>query len=332
MHLSTNIINRLAEKRKRLNSLRPLPAVAVRKLKEHFEVEMTYNSNGIEGNSLTLRETFLVLNEGVTIKGKPLKDHLEATNHKEALDFLYDLVGHGKKITFSEHLIKSLHQLVTQNIEKDWAGRYRNASVRMTGTPYQPPSALNVPALMNDLIRWVGNQQKKLHVVELAAMLQHKLVYIHPFFDGNGRTARLIMNVLLLQKGYPLAIILKNDRKRYYRVLQSADNNNYKPLVEFVAKAVERSLDIYLDALTPSSKTKEKYITLSKAAKNSHYSAKYLNLLANKGSLEAHKEGRNWVTTEKAIQRYKENRQRKRPEREDEKNHEGSSPRIRHEI
>ena len=275
-------------------------------------MEMTYNSNAIEGNSLTLRETFLVLSEGITIKGKPLKDHIEATNHKEALDYLYDLVDHEKRITFSQHLIKNLHQLVTQNIEKEWAGRYRNAPVRITGTSHQPPDALDVPHLMDDLIRWVGNRQRKMHVVELAAILQHKFVYIHPFFDGNGRTARLIMNVLLLQKGYPLAIILKNDRKRYYRVLQEADKNNCRPLVEFVAKAVERSLDIYLDNLTPSSKTKEKYITLAKAAKNSPYSAKYLNLLVNKGSLEAHKEGRNWVTTEKAIRKYREERQRKR--------------------
>lgn len=312
MYLSLALIKRLEEKRKKLNSLRPLPPSAVRKLKENFEVEMTYNSNAIEGNSLTLRETFLVLNEGITIKGKPLKDHLEAINHKEALDYLYDLVDHEKKITFSEHLIKNLHQLVTQNIEKEWAGRYRNAPVRITGTPHQPPDALQVPHLMNDVIRWVSHEQNKMHVVELAAILQHQFVHIHPFFDGNGRTARLIMNVLLLQKGYPLAIILKNDRKRYYRVLQEADKNNYKPLIEFVAKAVERSLDIYLHTLTPSSKTKEKQITLRMAAKLFPYSAKYLNLLANKGLLEAHKEDRNWLTTEHAVQRYIASRQRKR--------------------
>lgn len=312
MYISAVVTKRLEEKLKRLNSLRPLPPSAVRKIKEHFEVEMTYNSNAIEGNSLTLRETFLVLNEGVTIKGKPLKDHLEATNHKEALDFLYDLVDHKKKITFSEQLMKSLHQLVTQNIEKQWAGRYRNASVRITGTPHQPPDAMDIPSLMNNLVRWVGDRQSKMHVVELAAILQHKFVFIHPFFDGNGRTARLIMNIFLLQKGYPLTIILKNDRKRYYHVLQEADKNNYQPLVEFVAKAVERSLDIYLDTLTPSSKSKEKYITLARAAINSPYSAKYLNFLAHKGFLEAHKEGRNWVTTEMAIERYRGGRQRKR--------------------
>lgn len=312
MYLSSFIQKRIDAKQKRLNALRPLPKTAVRKLREHFEVEMTYNSNAIEGNSLTLRETFLVLHEGITIKGKPLKDHLEATNHKEALDYLYDLVEQEKKIAIPEHLIKNLHQLVTQNIEKEWAGRYRNAPVRITGTPHQPPNALDIPPLMNNLVHWISANQKKMHLIDLVAIAHHKFVFIHPFFDGNGRTARLLMNVLLLRKGYPLAIILKNDRKRYYRVLQQADKNNYKPIVEFVAKAVERSLDIYLDALTPSTKTKEKPVTLALAAKNSKYSSKYLNLLANKGLLEAHKEGRNWVTTQGAIQRYINSRQRKR--------------------
>ena len=273
---------------------------------------MTYNSNAIEGNSLTLRETFLVLNEGITIKGKPLKDHLEATNHQEALNFLYDLVDHGKKSTISEHLIKSLHQLITQNIEKEWAGRYRNGPVRITGTTHRPPDALELPQLMHDLVRWIGGNQKKMHGVELSAIMHHKFVHIHPFFDGNGRTARLLMNVLLLQKGYPLTIILKNDRKRYYRVLQKADKGDCAPLVEFMAKAVERSLDIYLNLLTPAAKTKEKFITLKEASRHSSYSAKYLNLIVNKGLLEAHKEGRNWLTTQEAIERYKANRQRKR--------------------
>src|SRR3989338_1347292 len=141
MYLSPAILKRLDDKLKKLDTLRPLPETAVQKLKEHFEVEMTYNSNAIEGNSLTLRETFLVLHEGITIKGKPLKDHLEATNHKEALEFLYDLVNHEKQITLSEYLIKSLHHLVVQNIEKEWAGRYRNAPVRITGTVHQPPDA-----------------------------------------------------------------------------------------------------------------------------------------------------------------------------------------------
>lgn len=310
--LSKIIIKRLDEKLKRLNALRPMPASAVKKLREHFEIEMTYNSNAIEGNTLTLRETFLVLSEGVTIKGKPLKDHLEVTNHKEALDYLHDLTMHENNITISGHLIKSIHHLVTQNIEKEWAGQYRNAPVRITGTTHQPPDALDLPNLINNLIRWTGRHQKDIHTVELAAIFHHKLVHIHPFFDGNGRTARLTMNILLLQKGYPLSIILKNDRKRYYKVLQEADKGNYKGLVEFIAKAVERSLDMYLDALTPSSKNKEKFINLKEASKFCSYSPKYLNLLINKGLLNAHKERRNWLTTKEAIERYIKDRKRKR--------------------
>jgi len=313
MYLSGQLKKRLEKKINKLNKLRPLPKTAVEKLKEQFELEMTYNSNAIEGNSLTLKETFWVIQEGLTIKGKPLKDHLEATNHQEALEYLYELVEHEKKATVSEHLIKNIHQLITRNIEKEWAGRYRNAEVRIGGAIHSPPSALKVPDLMGGLIKWFGNNYKKLHPVELATIMQHKLVHIHPFFDGNGRTSRLLMNLILLKAGYPLVVILKNDRKKYYNVLKDADKGDYNPFVQFVAQAVDRSLTIYLETLTPSiKKEKKKYITLSQAATICRYSAKYLNLLASKGKLEAHKVGRNWVTTEKAIKDYIEQRTRKR--------------------
>lgn len=310
--LPTKIKMRLEQKLKKLNALRPLPASAVQKLREQFEIEMTYNSNAIEGNSLTLKETFLVIQEGITIKNKPLKDHLEATNHKEALDYLYDLIEHDKQFTFSEHLIKSLHQLVTQTIEKEWAGRYRNASVRIGGAKHQPPSALEVPRCMHELLEWVSKEQKKLHPIEFSALLHHKFVNIHPFFDGNGRTGRLLMNIFLLQKGYPLCVILKNDRKKYYQVLAQADEGEYEPLVNFIGRAVDRSLSIYLDVLTPTQQKKEEWITLSEASRSFPYSSKYLNLLVRQGELDAHKLGRNWVTTQEAIEDYIRNRQRKR--------------------
>lgn len=310
--LSQEIKIRIEEKLGRLNSLRPLPPAAVRKLREHFEIEMTYNSNAIEGNSLTLRETYLVIHEGITIKNKPLKDHLEATNHKEALEYLYELVEHGKKNTISEHLIKNLHQIVTKEIEKEWAGRYRNARVIIGGAKHQPPEALQIPNLMMDLITWAGKNQKKLHPIEFAAILHHKFVHIHPFFDGNGRTGRLLMNIVLMQAGYPLTIVLKNDRRQYYRALSEADDGNYEPLTQFIAKNVERSLSIYLDALTPSSEKTFKYISLKEAAKKTRYTEKYLNLLARLGKLDAHKTGRNWLTTREAVQNYIKNRKRAR--------------------
>ncbi len=123
---------RLDEKLKRLNALRPLPKSAVQKLREQFQIEMTYNTNAIEGNSLTLRETFLVVNEGLTVKGKPLKDHVEAKSHQEALAYLYELIEHDHRVTLSERLIRQLHQLVMQDIDREWAGVYRNGPVMIT--------------------------------------------------------------------------------------------------------------------------------------------------------------------------------------------------------
>jgi Fic family protein len=309
--LDQKIKQRIDEKLKHINKFRPLPAAVVKKLKEQFEVEMTYNSNAIEGNSLTLKETYLVVNEGLTIKGKPLKDHLEAKNHQEALDYLYDLVEKGKKNTFSEGLIRSLNQIVQQNIDKEWAGRYRNSGVVIGGAAHNPPDAIAVPDLMKKMIAWYA-KNKKMHPVELAGIIHHKLVNIHPFFDGNGRTSRLVMNIILMQSGYPLAVVLKNDRKRYYAALSAADKGEYAQFVDFIARAVERTLDIYLKVFTPKKEIKEKYLSLSELAKSTKFTEKYLNLLARTGKLEAHKEGRNWLTTKEALERYLDGRERKR--------------------
>jgi len=311
-HKDNAIINRIEEKLKKLNSLRPLPKSAVKKLQEQMQIEMTYNSNAIEGNSLTLKETFLVINEGLTVKGKPLKDHLEAKDHKLALDYLYDLVGKSKRYTISEYLIKNLHQIILQEIDKEWAGIYRNSNVIIGGADHKPPDALKVPEKMKDLISWLKKNIKKINIIEVSALLHHKLVHIHPFFDGNGRTARLTMNLLLMQAGYPLVVILKNDRKKYYNVLQKADKGDYVPMILFVSQAVERSLNMYLKILTPSSKKREKYMTLAEVSQISPYSAKYLNLLARQGKLEAYKEGRDWLVTKEALKRYVESRKRQR--------------------
>lgn len=311
-YLEIKIANRIEEKLSRLNDLRPLPQSALKKIQDHFRIEMTYNSNAIEGNSLTLKETFLVINEGITVKGKPLKDHLEARDHYLTLNYLYDLVENGKHHTMSEHLIRSMHQLIMQETDKEWAGVYRNANVIISGADSIPPDALEVAHKMKQLIDWVKGNKSNLHIIELAALLHHKLVFIHPFFDGNGRTSRIIMNLLLMQYGFPLVIILKNDRKKYYNVLSQADKINYKPLVQFIAQSVERSLDLYLKTLTPVSKKREEYLTFTELANKVPYSAKYLNLLVRQGKLEAHKEGRNWLSSVEAIMRYIGGRERHR--------------------
>lgn len=311
-YLSPIIKTRLEDKLVRLNKLRPLPESAVQKLREKFQIEMTYNSNAIEGNSLTLKETFLVINEGITVKGKPLKDHLEAKDHHAALEYLYDLVDKNKRHTLSEMLIRNLHQIIVQETDREWAGRYRNANVIIGGAQHAPPDALEVPHKMRELMRWLNSQRDKMNIIELAAMLHHKLVHLHPFFDGNGRTARLAMNLLLMRAGCPLVVILKNDRKKYYEVLDRADKGDYGPLIRFVAQSVERSLNIYLKTLIPATHTREEFVKLAEISKTTTFSAKYLNLLARLGKLEAHKEGRDWLTSKEAIERYLKNRSRQR--------------------
>jgi Fic family protein len=311
-YLDELMLKNIANKMSRLNELRPLPEIAVKKIQEQFHLEMVYHSNAIEGNRLSLKETMLVINEGFTVKGKPLKDHLEAKNQGEALDFLYELVRDGENHTLSERLVRTIHQLLVQDTDKAWAGKYRNSNIYIAGAEHVPPDALDVQSEMEALIKWLATEENKREPIELAAIFHHRLVKIHPFFDGNGRTARLMMNVILMQAGYPLAIILKNDQKKYYEVLSKADKGEMKPLVQFIASSVMRSLEIYLKVLTPMTEKRETFLLLSDVAKGSGYSAKYLNLLIRQGKLEGHKEGRNWYTTKESILRYKENRKRKR--------------------
>lgn len=311
-YLEPHLKDRINYKLKTLQSLRPFPPSSVQKLKEQFGIEMTYNSNAIEGNKLTLKETFLVINEGLTIKGKPLKDHLEAKDHYEALNYLYDLIEKDSRQTVSEVFVRSIQQIVVNKTDPGWAGKYRSGDVIITGSDHKPPDASSVPYLMAKLIRWISNNKRKLHTIELAAILHHKIVYIHPFFDGNGRTARLIMNLVLMRRGYPLAMVLKNDRKRYYDTLEKADKGDYGPFIRFIAQAVERSLNIYLKTLLPASQKKERYRPLSQISKKTPYSNKYLNLLIRQGKIEAYKEKRNWLTSVEAVERYIKNRVRKR--------------------
>lgn len=246
------------------------------------------------------------------MKGKSLKDHLEAKNHHEAIHFLYDLIEHDKKHTISEGLIRSLQQLIIKDIEDTDSGRYRQGTVLISGSSHKPPPAFEVPNLMEELLVWIKRNMSKLHPIELAAIAHHKLVHIHPFTDGNGRTARLFMNLILMQKGYPMVVILKNDRQKYYRALEKADKGNTSDIEKLIAQGMERSMNIYLRAIHSSPLKDEQWILLSALAKVTKFSEKYLNLLARSGRLEAYKEGRNWLSSRKALKEYLDNRQRKK--------------------
>ncbi len=300
---------RLAEKKALLDEQRPLPDFIVQKIKEGLNVEWTYNSNSIEGNTLTLNETKVILEEGMTIGGKSLREHFEITNHHEAIEYLEGLVK--PKYILTERDILDVHELVMSKIGKDFAGRIRNVPVRITGANFIPPSVAKVPDMLAELIAFVNENPLKLNDVLLASLFHHRFVWIHPFIDGNGRTVRLVMNLLLMRKGYPPAIILRTDRKKYYDALNQANNGSYQKIALLMAQAAERSLDIYLNSLP---KTYKEIKSISSIVEEDAvpYGQEYISLLARQGKISAYKEGRNWVTTEDAIVEYRKARKRNR--------------------
>lgn len=300
---------RLYQKKQHLQSSRPLPAIALNKIKESLSIEWTYNSNSIEGNTMSLRETQMVLQEGITVKGKSLREHFETHNHDKAIDYLYSIIEDNYKLRSID--ILSLHGLVLRSIEDDFAGRIRNGGVRITGANFTPPNANKVADLLDELIDFINTNPLQLNDIELATIFHHKLVWIHPFFDGNGRTVRLSMNLLLMRNGFPPAIILKNDRKKYYEAINQANNGNYQKLTLLMCQSLERTLNIYINAL-PDNNTE--YVEISNLVQepNMPYGQEYISLLARTGKIDAYKEGRNWLTTKEAVESYIINRKRKR--------------------
>lgn len=300
---------RLYEKHARLISNRPLPHAALQSIREGLSIEWTYNSNSIEGNTLNLRETQMVLQEGITIKGKSLREHFEAKNHERAIEHLYTLVS--EHYTMKSIDILTLHSYVLRSIEDEFAGKLRNAGVRISGANFIPPNAQKVSALLDDLVVFINDNPLQLNDIELATVFHHKFAWIHPFFDGNGRTMRLTMNLLLMRKGFPPAIILKNDRKKYYEALNQANNGNYKKLMLLMIQSLERTLNIYLTAI-PGNDDDYREISQIVEEPGFPYGQEYISLLARQGKIDAYKEGRNWLTTSDAIEKYMATRKRKR--------------------
>ena len=296
---------RLLDKLEVLNAARPLPNIVLQNIKEAFLVEWTYNSNSIEGNTLSLRETQLVLQEGITVKGKSLREHFEAKNHEFAILKLYQLVKDDYVLNAKD--ILDLHGLVLRSIEDEYAGRLRNGGVRISGANFVPPNARKVSEYLDDLIDYINTNPQGLNAIELATVFHHKFVWIHPFFDGNGRTVRLVMNLLLMRYGFPPAIILANDRAKYYAALNQANNGNYAKLMLLMCQATERSLNIYLSVIPGSDKD---YQAISSIVEEPEipYGQEYVSLLARQGKIDAHKEGRNWYTTKEAVLNYIQNK------------------------
>jgi len=244
--LENNYFNEVDQLKRELDNKRPIPKETLRSLEESINLEWTYNSNGIEGNTLTLRETQVVL-EGITVGGKSIKEHLEAINHEKAILYLSDLVKENNPIT--EWNIKSIHQLVLKDIDDENAGRYRRENVTIKGATHIPPDYLKVPELMEKLVLNYENWNN-FHPIIQAALLHGELVKIHPFVDGNGRTSRLLMNLDLMNHGYNPVIIKKEDRLEYYETLDKAHTTgNYTNFVKLITKLEIEMLRKYLKLL-----------------------------------------------------------------------------------
>ncbi|MDR0987601.1 MAG: Fic family protein [Ruminococcus sp.] len=229
----------LSAYKKAIDRTRPFTGETLRELREYYRIGLTYSSNAIEGNSLTEVETKVLLEDGLTVGGKPLREVYEAVGHSAAFDYMLTLTS-ARSITVSD--IKTLHRLFYQKIDEKHAGVWRDIPIIVTGTDFVFPAPEELPGLMNSLEEWITDNRGRLNPIEFAAMLHLKFVTIHPFIDGNGRVARLLMNTALIEDGYLLAVIPPLLRSEYISAIRLyQQKGNASPFIDFIAERVLES-------------------------------------------------------------------------------------------
>lgn len=226
-----------------IDQYEPLSPYIMSMLKEYFRIGLTYSSNALEGNTLTETETKVILEDGLTIGGKSLREHFEVVGHSQAYDFMWKKAHDDQ---FSEDDIRTLHHLFYYRIDESNAGNYRKVPIFVSGTDFEFPKASEISPLMSDFFQNIPQFKKQYHPVHFAALLHIHLVTIHPFIDGNGRTARLLMNLALLQSGYVITIIPPIMRSAYISAIQKANKNNVTPFLHFISEMVYESSKEYL--------------------------------------------------------------------------------------
>lgn len=248
-----------------INTDKPLQKERWAAIQEKLRIEWTYESNAIEGSSLTMGETLFFLKEGLTVEGKPFKDFLDARNHAEALDYLYEIIQENRPV--SEGFVKEINALLLSGVSCTDAvnefgqkikkvatpGRYKtlpNHVLQADGTIHFYTDPIQVPGEMEILCNWVVDSIERTHPVIVAAMAHYHMVRIHPFDDGNGRGARILMNMILIKKGYPPAIIKKEDRRQYLVSLSMADKGDMWPFVTFVANSLITTQKVIAEELS----------------------------------------------------------------------------------
>ncbi len=238
MQTLENLLQKADSYKQKIYSARPLAEEELKSLNDYFRIGFTYSSNALEGNTLTISETKILLEDGITVGGRPLKDCYEAVGHGCAYDYMLELARQ-PDMCITEDTIKKLHRLFYQKVDIDQAGQYRSIQVYISGTDYVPPSPDEVPRLMQHLADQIHSSRTTLHPIELAAMAHKRLVDIHPFSDGNGRTARLLMNLILVNAGYGVVSIPPVLRNDYINALSSSRHqNDMEPFSRLVAECV----------------------------------------------------------------------------------------------
>ncbi len=297
-----NKLQLLKTKKQWLENYKPFPKEIEINLQEWFRIELTYTSNAIEGNTLTRQETALVVDEGLTVEGKSLTEHQEAINHSLALDYIYALANQKQKLSLNE--ILEIHNIILNKIDDSNKGRLRTVSVRLKGSETILPNPLKVPELMNDFVIWLQDEDQN-DPIKFAIDAHFKFVTIHPFVDGNGRVGRLLMNLLLIRAGYPPAIIRKEDRNEYVKSLEKGQTKEeMDDYYTLMINAVDRSLDIYLEALNPKEENvneiqEKRFLTTDEVAKLLQVDPESVRRYVRRGDLKAVKLGGKFIRIEK---------------------------------
>ncbi|HSW89006.1 MAG TPA: Fic family protein [Candidatus Saccharimonadales bacterium] len=298
-----DILRELLRKKSRLDSYKPIQKNVLDNLEEWYRIELTYTSNAIEGNTLTRQETALIVEKGITVEGKSVQEHLEAINHAEAFTYIQELAKQKKRNELKLQDILDIHRMILKKIDDADAGRLRNTPVRISGSTTILPNPLRVPYLMGEFIQWL--QTTTDNPIQVASDAHFKLVTIHPFVDGNGRTARLLMNFILIQAGFPPAIIKKEERSRYLTSLEMGQTKGQlDSYYELLNDSINRSLDIYLETVIPqeeSSQTKQEHIfyTTEEVAKLLQVDPESIRRYVRSGKLKAVKLGGRFIRIEK---------------------------------
>ena len=259
---TNDFLDEIVKRVKDLHDTGDLSRDVLQRLRQYFKVKNIYHSNAIEGNQLDIGQTKQVVEHGVTVPGGSIKDRTEASNLSEALDSLETLTQDDREITAPD--VRALHAIVLQHLDDDNAGSYRERAVLISGSSFEPPSPEQVAVEMTNFSDWLKvatDPKRSIPLVRdalLLAVTAHAwLVYIHPFIDGNGRTARLLMNLILMRSGFPIAIIRHQDRNRYYDALEASQASDVSPLLRLVGECIQESLDEYEAAVTEEADTQE---------------------------------------------------------------------------